>query len=61
MKNHTLEQYLADADQPVKNFMAELLEALGKKVSDEQDPRLTFSYFGAHLEIKLVSFDSGAE
>ncbi|RTZ16942.1 hypothetical protein EJ063_08335 [Vibrio aquaticus] len=57
MKNHTLEQHLAEADQPVKDFMADLLEALGKKVSDEQEPRLALRYFGAQLEIKLVSFD----
>ncbi|MGD8118933.1 MULTISPECIES: hypothetical protein [unclassified Vibrio] len=61
MHNHTLEQHLADAEQPVKDFMAELLEALGKKVTDNQDPKLALRYFGAKLEIKLVSFDGGYE
>ena len=60
MKDHTLDQYLSTADQPVKDFMAELLEALGKKISDDQDPRLALSYFGAQFEIKLVSFDGSA-
>jgi len=57
MNNHTLEQHLADAEQPVKDFMAELLETLGKKVTENQDPKLALRYFGAQLEIKLVSFD----
>ncbi|MEF1253996.1 hypothetical protein [Vibrio sp. M260112] len=61
MNNHTLEQHLADAEQPVKDFMAELLEALGNKVTDNQDPKLALRYFGAQLEIKLVSFDGGYE
>lgn len=61
MNNHTLEQHLADAEQPVKDFMAELLEALGKKVTENQDPKLAVRYFGAQLEIKLVSFDGGYE
>ncbi|WP_425665788.1 hypothetical protein ACPUEJ_08120 [Vibrio tubiashii] len=57
MKNHNLEEHLADAEQPVKDFMAELLETLGKKVSENKDPKLALSYFGAQLEIKLVSFE----
>jgi|GEM_PF-1584931 len=57
MNNNRLEQHLADADQPVKDFMAELLETLGKKMSANKDPKLALSYFGAQLEIKLVSFD----
>ncbi|KLN64548.1 hypothetical protein [Vibrio sp. VPAP30] len=60
MNNNRLEQHLADADQPVKDFMAELLETLGKKVSANKDPKLALSYFGAQLEIKLVSFDGMA-
>lgn len=31
MKNEELEQYLSQAEQPVKDFMAEVLETLGKK------------------------------
>ena len=57
MKNHVLEQRLAEADQPVKDFMADVLEALGSKASVSQEPRLSLRYFGAQLEIKLVSFD----
>lgn len=57
MNNHTLEQHLAEADQPVKDFMADLLETLGKKISDNQDPKLALRYFGAQLEIKLVNFE----
>lgn len=61
MKNHNLEQHLAYAEQPVKDFMADLLETLGKKASQNKDPKLALSYFGAQLEIKLVSFDGGSE
>ncbi|WP_047044433.1 hypothetical protein [Vibrio mexicanus] len=57
MNNNTLQQQLAEAEQPVKNFMADLLEILGKKASNAQDPQLALSYFGAQLEIRLVSFD----
>ncbi len=57
MNNNTLQQQLAEAEQPVKNFMADLLEILGKKASNSQDPQLALSYFGAQLEIRLVSFD----
>ncbi len=32
MKNEDLEQYLSQADQSVKDFMAEVLETLGKKL-----------------------------
>ncbi|MCG9576735.1 hypothetical protein L1D14_10840 [Vibrio tubiashii] len=55
--DNRIQQHLADADQPVKDFMAELLETLGKQVSENQDPKLDLSYFGAKLEIKLVSFE----
>ena len=57
MKDHDLEQYLSTADQSVKDFMAEILETLGKQISDNQDPTLVLSYFGAQFEIKLVSFE----
>ncbi|RSD32541.1 hypothetical protein [Vibrio pectenicida] len=57
MKNCFLENRLAEAEQPVKNFMADLIEELGRKVSVSQDPKLSLRYFGVQLEIKLVSFD----
>ncbi|EDP58799.1 hypothetical protein [Vibrio sp. AND4] len=57
MNNNLLEQYLAVADQPVKDFMAEVLESLGKQKSEMQEPLITLHYFGALLEVRLVSFD----
>ncbi|KYN23830.1 hypothetical protein AUQ44_18355 [Vibrio cidicii] len=57
MKNEELEQYLSQADQSVKDFMAEVLETLGKKISEEEEPLISLQYFGAKLEIKLLSFD----
>ncbi|MEH0715878.1 hypothetical protein H4F42_26195 [Vibrio owensii] len=57
MKNHPLEQYLAEADQPVKDFMAEVFESLGRQILDMQEPLITLYYFGALLEVRLVSFD----
>jgi hypothetical protein len=57
MKNEDLEQYLSQADQSVKDFMAEVLETLGKKISEEEEPLISLQYFGAKLEIKLLSFD----
>ncbi|EJL6398622.1 hypothetical protein NMR73_001572, partial [Vibrio navarrensis] len=55
MKNEDLEQYLSQADQSVKDFMAEVLETLGKKISEEEEPLISLQYFGAKLEIKLLS------
>ena len=57
MNNHRLEQYLAEADQSVKDFMAEVLETLGKQMLDGQEPRIMLHYFGAQFEVRLVSFD----
>ena len=57
MKSCILENRLAEAEQPVKNFMADLIEELSRKDSTSQDPKLCLRYFGVKLEIKLVSFD----
>ncbi|WP_070963873.1 hypothetical protein [Vibrio sonorensis] len=57
MTQQKIEQYLARADQPVKDFMAEILEALAKKLSGKEEPIIKVRYFGARLEIKLLSFD----
>ncbi len=57
MKNKILEQHLAEAEQPMKNFMADLLEILGRKACSAQDPELVLRYFGAVLSIRLVSFE----
>lgn len=57
MKNQILEQHLAEADQPMKNFMADLLEILGKKACSAQEPELVLRYFGAVLSIRLESFE----
>ena len=47
--DNRIQQHLADADQPVKDFMAELLDTLGKQVSENQDPKLDLSYFGGKV------------
>ncbi|MCU8567485.1 hypothetical protein M2G47_02125 [Vibrio vulnificus] len=57
MKNEELEQYLSQAEQPVKDFMAEVLETLGKKITKEEEPLINLQYFGANIEIKLTSFE----
>ncbi|WP_423249276.1 hypothetical protein [Vibrio vulnificus] len=36
MKNEELEQYLSQAEQPVKDFMAEVLETLRKKNNERR-------------------------
>lgn len=57
MKSDKLEKYLLEAEQPVKNFMAELIEALGQQISEEEEPLINLQYFGAKIEIKLLSFE----
>lgn len=57
MKSKILEQHLAEAEQPMKNFMADLLEILGRKASCAQEPELVLRCFGAVLSIRLVSFE----
>ena len=56
IKNSILEQRLAEAEQPVKNFMADLLETLGKQTHSAKEPELFLHCFGAKLAIRLVSF-----
>lgn len=57
MRHDKLEEYLLEAEQPVKNFMAELIEALGHQVTKEEEPKINLQYFGADIEIKLLAFD----
>ncbi|AUI85731.1 hypothetical protein BS333_04740 [Vibrio azureus] len=57
MKNNLLESHLAEAEQPVKNFMADLIEELNKKSAFSKVPRLSLHYFGVKLEVELISFD----
>lgn len=57
MRNERLEQYLSEADQVVKDFMAELLETLGKQINEHKEPVIDLQYFGADLEIKLRGFE----
>ncbi|MCG9595126.1 hypothetical protein L1D15_00175 [Vibrio sp. Isolate25] len=52
-----MEQRLAEAEQPVKNFMADLLETLGKQAHSAKEPELYLRCFGAQLAIRLVSFE----
>ena len=49
MKNCILENRLAEAEQPVKNFMADLIEELSRKYSTSHDPKLCLRYFGVKL------------
>jgi hypothetical protein len=47
---------LAQADQSVKNFMADLLEGLNSQLKQHDEPCIYMEYFGAVMEIRLVAF-----
>ncbi|MEI8632878.1 hypothetical protein P4S72_14625 [Vibrio sp. PP-XX7] len=54
--DNNLSMNLALADQSLKNFMADLLEVLSNKIKIEDEPCVRLEYFGAVMEIRLVSF-----
>jgi hypothetical protein len=56
MKNNNLSDYLTEADQSVKDFIASLLETFSDQLKQEDDPRVYFEYFGAVMEVRLISF-----
>ncbi|MEI8633019.1 hypothetical protein P4S72_15465 [Vibrio sp. PP-XX7] len=57
MKQSELPHYLDEADQSVKNFIASLLEIFSSQLKQEDDPLIAFEYFGAVIEVRLLSFD----
>ncbi|MDC0612749.1 hypothetical protein OAP63_18625 [Vibrio sp.] len=48
---------LENDSQPVRNFIADLLEQFNDKIEVSDEPTVQLEYFGAKLEIKLISFD----
>lgn len=56
MEQDDLSHYLGEADQSVKNFIAFLLEMFSEQIKNNDDPRVQLEYFGALMEIKLLSF-----
>lgn len=57
MRQDDLLHYLNGADQSVKNFMAFVLEMFSEQIKNSNDPGVTLEYFGAQMEIKLLSFE----
>lgn len=57
MNKKNLSLYLDEADQSVKNFIASLLETFSAQIKQEDDPRVQLEYFGALMEVRLLSFE----
>ena len=59
MKKNELElsDYLVEADQSVKNFLASLLEKFSDQIKREDDPFIQFEYFSAVIAVRLLSFE----
>jgi hypothetical protein len=56
MKKDDLTDYLAEVDQSVKNFIATILEEFDFQIKQNSDPLVQMEYFGATMEIRLLSF-----
>ncbi|SJN53643.1 hypothetical protein VR7878_00422 [Vibrio ruber DSM 16370] len=57
MNHDHLNTNLIDSDQSVKNFMASLYETFSVQLKQQDEPRVKIEYFGAVIEVQLVSFD----
>ena len=56
MKNNNLSGSLADADQSVKDFFASLYEMFSSQLKQDDEPLVELEYFGAVMEVRLLSF-----
>lgn len=54
MKQNNLSSALADADQPVKDFISSIYEALDSQLKQQDDPRIKLEYCGAVMEFRLL-------
>ncbi|WP_261887457.1 hypothetical protein [Vibrio aerogenes] len=54
-QNHLMTN-LSQADQSVKNFIADLLEELNTLSKSKTEPCIHMEYFGAVMEIRLLAF-----
>jgi D-Tyr-tRNAtyr deacylase len=57
MKQSNLSSSLAEADQSVKDFIASLYETFSAQLKQQNEPLIKIEYFGAVMEVKLLSFD----
>ncbi|CAM3521318.1 hypothetical protein VA7868_00882 [Vibrio aerogenes CECT 7868] len=56
MNQNQLTTNLAEADQSVKNFIADLLVELNNQLKQQSEPCIHVEYFGVLMEIKLLAF-----
>ncbi|ASA57633.1 hypothetical protein [Vibrio gazogenes] len=57
MKQDKSSHTLVDADQSVRDFIASLYETFSAQLKQQDDPRVKIEYFGAVIEVRLLSFD----
>ncbi|MDC0612451.1 hypothetical protein OAP63_17105 [Vibrio sp.] len=49
--------YIDNGEKAVRELLADLLEKFNKQIQEGKSPKTRIQYFGATLEVKLLSFE----